>query len=123
MDVRFIEAMLANPVDKDAAAEAAAPMRRLFTKSIVSRVALPAGTILEARHLAAKARHRDPAARLHEFIGKRLVRDVRQDEPLTEECKRGQEAGGSGRWSVVSGEVSGARCRGRGRGGGLKTEH
>lgn len=85
--VRFIEAMLANPVDKDAAAEAAAPMRRLFTKSIVSRVALPAGTVLEARHLAAKKPGTGiPAARLHEFIGKRLVRDVRQDEPLTEEC-------------------------------------
>lgn len=85
--VRFIEAMLANPVDKDAAAEVAAPMRRLFTKSIVSRVALPAGTILEARHLAAKKPGTGiPAARLHEFIGKRLVRDVRQDEPLTEEC-------------------------------------
>lgn len=85
--VRFIEAMRAHPVDKDTAAEEAAPMRRLFTKSVVARSALPAGTILEAAHLAARKPGTGiPAARLHELIGKRLVRDVHADELITEEC-------------------------------------
>ena len=46
--------MLANPVDKDREAEAAAPVRALFRKSVVARVPLAAGTVLREDLLAAK---------------------------------------------------------------------
>ena len=52
--VRFIEKVRAHPVDKDEIAEELAPMRKLFTKSVVSCVDLPAGTVLEAAHLTVK---------------------------------------------------------------------
>src|SRR4029450_13772316 len=50
--VRFIERMRASPVDKDAAAGDAAAMRHLFTKSVVARVDLAAGTVLRPEHLS-----------------------------------------------------------------------
>jgi len=44
--VQFIEAMLANPIDKDAESEQLAPMKRLFAKSVVARRELsPSDTI------------------------------------------------------------------------------
>ena len=50
--VRFIEAMKSHPVDKDSMAAELAGVRALFTRSIVARVDLPAGTVLTADHLA-----------------------------------------------------------------------
>src|SRR5690606_21288476 len=41
--VRFIERMIASPVEKDTMAEWLSPVRDLFTKSIVARVEIPAG--------------------------------------------------------------------------------
>lgn len=52
--VRFIENMLAHPVDKDAAASDMASVRALFRKSAVARVDLDAGTVLRPEHLAFK---------------------------------------------------------------------
>ncbi|TAK11090.1 MAG: N-acetylneuraminate synthase [Anaerolineae bacterium] len=52
--IRFMEAMRANPVDKDAMAAELEPLRQLFTKSVVARRALPAGTVLAPDHLALK---------------------------------------------------------------------
>lgn len=52
--VRFIERMRANPVDKDAVAQELGPLRNLFNKSVVARIDLPAGTVLEAGHLSVK---------------------------------------------------------------------
>ena len=52
--IRFIEKMKASPVDKDAIAAETAPIRRLFTKSLVAWVDLPAGTLLKKDHLTAK---------------------------------------------------------------------
>ena len=49
--VRFIEAMKSHPVDKDSMAAELKPVRALFTRSIVARVDLPAGTVLSADHL------------------------------------------------------------------------
>lgn len=84
--IRFIEKMRANPVDKDAIASEMAPLRGLFTKSVVARVDLPAGTLLRAEHLAVKKPGTGiPAARLQEVIGCRLRHDVRADDVLTEE--------------------------------------
>jgi N,N'-diacetyllegionaminate synthase len=83
--VRFIERMIHHPVGKDAAAEDLRPLRDLFTKSVVARTALPAGTVLSAEQLAVKKPGTGiPAARLSELIGLRLRRSVSADELLAE---------------------------------------
>ena len=64
--VRFIEAMRAHPVDKDAdRARELAPLRALFTKSVVAaRATLPAGTVLQRRAPGRQeAGHRDSRRR------------------------------------------------------------
>lgn len=79
----FIGAARAAPVDKDAAAAHARPLRAVFTKSVVARMDLRAGTVLRAEHLAAKKPGSGiPADRLPELVGVRLARDVRADELL-----------------------------------------
>jgi N-acetylneuraminate synthase len=81
--VRFIEAMRSHPVDKDAAAESMKPMRDLFTKSIVARRELAAGTVLGPEDLATKKPGTGlPAERLPEVLGRRLRRSLRADEPM-----------------------------------------
>src|SRR5262249_3182623 len=52
--VRYIEAMKAHPVDKDAVAAELAGMRQLFGKSVVARGDLPAGHPLAESDLALK---------------------------------------------------------------------
>jgi N,N'-diacetyllegionaminate synthase len=84
--IRFIERMHANPVDKDAMAHEMAPLRDLFTKSVVARVALEAGTVLRREDLAVKKPGTGiPSGRLDEVIGRRLRRDVAADDLLREE--------------------------------------
>jgi N,N'-diacetyllegionaminate synthase len=84
--VRFIEAMTAHPVDKDAAAVAMRPMRTIFSKSIVPRTDLSAGIVLTSEHLALKKPGTGmPPARLPELIGRRLARDLRANELLRDE--------------------------------------
>jgi N-acetylneuraminate synthase len=81
--VRFLERARAHPVDKDIAAQAVQPLRELFTKSIVARVDLTAGTVLGPEHLALKKPGRGlPPARWADVLGRRLVRSLRADEPL-----------------------------------------
>lgn len=84
--VRYLDAALAAPVDKDAVAAELAPMRALFGRSLVARHALPAGHVLAASDLIAKK----PAggispARLESLLGHRLRRALRADEPLGED--------------------------------------
>jgi N,N'-diacetyllegionaminate synthase len=84
--VRFIEKMRANPVDKDAMAAEMAPLRNLFTKSVVARIDLPAGVALQEDHLAVKKPGTGiPAARMNELIGRRLKQPVAADTLLSEE--------------------------------------
>jgi N,N'-diacetyllegionaminate synthase len=84
--VRFLERALANPVDKDGMAVEMEPLRRMFTKSVVARTDLAAGTVLAEEHLAVKKPGGGmPAARLPELMGLRLGRTVKADEPLREE--------------------------------------
>ena len=52
--IRFIERMRSHPVDKATAAAELAPLRHIFTKSVVAAADLPAGTVLTREHLAAK---------------------------------------------------------------------
>ena len=81
--IRFIETMKAHPVEKDAVAETMAPLRAIFTRSVVAREPLRAGTVLAETHLAAKKPGTGiPAGRLHELVGRRLRRDVATDELL-----------------------------------------
>ena len=81
--VRFIERMRTHPLDKDESAAQTAPLRRLFTRSIVAASALRAGTVLTASHLAIKKPGTGlPPARLAELVGRRLTRDVAADQLL-----------------------------------------
>ena len=81
--IRFVEKMLANSLDKDMLAEELSPLRDMFTKSVVTRVPLPAGTILLADHLTSKKPGTGiPASRASELIGRRLLRTVAADEVL-----------------------------------------
>jgi N-acetylneuraminate synthase len=79
--IRFIERMRTSPVDKDAAAEEMTQIRALFTKSVVARVPLEAGTVLRIEHLSVKKPGTGiPAARLPELLGARLKRNLKADE-------------------------------------------
>jgi N-acetylneuraminate synthase len=88
--VRFIETMRAHPVDKDAAAKDAEPLRRLFTRSVVARRSLPAGTVLSAADLAIKKPGTGlPPDRLADLVGRTLRRAVEADELLATEDVEG----------------------------------
>lgn len=72
-----VAVMDANPVDNDAMAEAMAPMRSLFNKSVATVRDLPSGTILVLDMLTEKKPGTGiPAADLPTFIGRVLARDV-----------------------------------------------
>lgn len=83
--IRFIEEMQAHPVDKDQIACEMGALRQTFTKSVVAREALPAGTVLREEHLTVKKPGTGiPAARLPQVIGRRLKRPVTADTLLSE---------------------------------------
>jgi N,N'-diacetyllegionaminate synthase len=84
--IRFIEKMMANPVDKDAMAVEMAPLRNLFTKSIVLSSDLPAGTVLRKEHLTIKKPGTGiPADRLPELVSRTLKRAVTANSLLSED--------------------------------------
>lgn len=84
--VRFVERMVGQPVDKDASARDLEPLRKLFTKSIVARTDLAAGTVLREEHLAAKKPGTGiPVARMPELLGARLKRSVPIDHLIAED--------------------------------------
>lgn len=81
-----IAAMLANPIDKDAAAGEMGEMRRLFTRSLVVRHDLPSGHLIEESDLAAKKPGWGiPPSSIESVIGRRLRRAVSHDELLSED--------------------------------------
>jgi N,N'-diacetyllegionaminate synthase len=83
--VRFVETALAHPIDKEAMAADLSPLRQMFTKSIVARQALAAGTVLGEGNLAIKKPGTGiPAARLPEVIGRRLRVAIEADHLLQE---------------------------------------
>ncbi len=84
--IRFIERMQAHPLDKNASAQETAPLRQLFTRSLVASANLPAGTVIAREHVAIKK----PGTglrpeRLEEVIGRRLARPVTVDQLLAAE--------------------------------------
>ncbi len=86
---RAIRAMLDSPLDKDAAAADAAPLRALFTRSVVARRALAAGHLLREDDLIAKKPGTGiPASRMAEVVGRRLARAVDADALLAEDDLR-----------------------------------
>jgi N-acetylneuraminate synthase len=84
--VRYVEAALAAPVNKDEVATELAPMRALFGRSLVARRALPAGHVLAASDVTAKKPGGGiPPARLESLVGRRLRRALHPDQPLYDE--------------------------------------
>lgn len=74
--VRAIESMLANPVEKNQV-EPFADMKLIFEKSLVAQVDIPAGTVLSRELVAIKKPGSGvSAARLGEFLGKKLCNDI-----------------------------------------------
>ncbi len=83
--VRFVERMMASPIDKNAAAAALSPMRALFTRSLALREGLPAGTILTPEHLTLKKPGTGiPWSRVNEVVGRQLASAVPADRLLRE---------------------------------------
>jgi len=84
--IRFIERMRAHPLDKDASAQETAPLRKLFTRSLVACASLPAGTVIEREHVVVKKPGTGlPPDRLEDVIGRRLARPVTADQVLAAE--------------------------------------
>ena len=84
--IRFIERMRAHPLDKDASAQETAPLRKLFTRSLVASADLPAGTVLAREHVAIKKPGTGLSPdRLDEIVGRRLARAVTTDQVLAAE--------------------------------------
>lgn len=84
--VRFIEKAMASPVDKDAMAAELAPLRSLFTKSIVLKTDLPEGAVISPEDLAFKKPGTGiPAAQVSRVVGRRLRRPVAADTLLRED--------------------------------------
>jgi N,N'-diacetyllegionaminate synthase len=84
--VRFIEGMRTHPIDKNASAQETAPLRKLFTRSLVASIDLPAGTVISREHVAIKKPGTGLAPdRLEEVIGRRLARPVTADQVLAVE--------------------------------------
>jgi len=82
--VRFIERMLEAPVDKDHIASELSSIRQIFSKSIVARENLSAGTVLDERSLCVKKPGGGLAPdQLPEVLGRVLVKDLKADEMLT----------------------------------------
>ena len=69
--------MATNSVDKDAMAEALAPTRAIFSRSLAPARELSAGTVLTDDMIALRKPGTGiPESRLEDFVGRRLARDV-----------------------------------------------
>ena len=88
--IRFIESMVANPLSKDALVPEMKVLRDLFTRSIVARSDLPAGTVLRPEHLALKKPGTGtPPEKLKQFLGRTLKAPLRTDDQVREDHLEG----------------------------------
>lgn len=84
--VRFIERMRLNPVTKDNVAADLAPVRSMFSKSVVARRALAVGELIGADDLTLRKPGTGMSAdRLPHLIGRRVRRDLAAGEFLRED--------------------------------------
>ena len=84
--IRWIERMRAAPVDKDLAAEGMAPLRRVFTKSLVASRPIQSGTILDRSMIALKKPGTGiPGSKLPDVIGRRVKTGLERDDFILEE--------------------------------------
>ncbi len=84
--VRFVEAALGSPVDKEAAARELLPLRQTFGKSVVAGRPMTAGTTLTEADLKLKKPGTGiPAAQLERVIGRSLRRPVEVDALISED--------------------------------------
>jgi N-acetylneuraminate synthase len=83
--VRFIRTALDHPREKNELALESAPLRSIFTKSVVVRRTLPAGHVLRAEDLNVKKPGTGiPASRFNEVVGRTLASPVEVDQILSE---------------------------------------
>ncbi len=84
--IRFIEASLAHPMEKDSLAGQLDPLRRMFGQSLVAATGLPAGTIISRSHLSCrKPCHGISASDVGSVIGRKLKHAVKAAQFLTAE--------------------------------------
>ena len=84
--VRFVEAALGHPIDKEAIAHDLAAVRRTFGKSVVAAHALPAGHRIAYQDLAFKKPGTGiPASRYQSVIGTTTKRAIAADTLLSED--------------------------------------
>jgi N-acetylneuraminate synthase len=75
--IRFIETMLANPLDKDASSQGAEPLRQMFMKGLIAVTDIAPGETLDAGKLdARKPLAGIPVARFDEIKGRRARRAI-----------------------------------------------
>lgn len=78
---REIEKMMSSPLHKETLSDEAKELRKLFTKSIVAGMFLSKGTILDQSHLKLKKPGTGlSASYLPELIGRKLLKDVQEDD-------------------------------------------
>jgi N-acetylneuraminate synthase len=83
--VRFIEAILNSPVDKDEQAAEMEDLSKIFGKSLYTRSQLPKGHLLSMQDLSFKKPGTGiPAKRVGEILGKKLLREYKTNEQLRE---------------------------------------
>jgi len=82
-NIRAVEKTLGNKIDKDAKAAKLSQMKITFEKSIVAACDIPAGTVLEEKHLAYKKPGDGiPAREFQWMIGKRIRGSIQKDSKL-----------------------------------------
>ncbi|MDZ4405809.1 N-acetylneuraminate synthase family protein [Prosthecobacter sp.] len=82
--VRFIEKMMASPMEKNASADQMEPLRRMFGQSLVAGADLPAGAVLTRENLSCrKPGHGISAADVNSVIGKKLKHAVKAAQFLS----------------------------------------
>jgi N-acetylneuraminate synthase len=82
--ILFINKMGAMPVEKDLVANELISVRQLFTKSVVARMDLQAGTVLKEKHLTVKKPGTGiSAGEIKLVIGRRLKRAVLRNQLLS----------------------------------------
>ncbi len=100
--IRFVEKMLANPVDKDATAASYVDLRSMFSQGFVAAHDLPAGSLIGPDSLSTRKPLRGiPASQYDAVLGTTIARGrrrghaARRDPSASNEARRGTIEHGS----------------------------